>query len=95
MNQMRANLEKVEERERTNSGQWRHHFKAFSLILIAFVVQLVRGAKGHASIIGLETCSPEDTVILCTFLSICALMVIYEVRRVRYEQELKLSFNYG
>jgi len=35
--------EHLEEKEKTDAAQWRHHMKAFTLILIAFGVQLLRG----------------------------------------------------
>jgi len=41
--------------------------------------------------VGIKTCSVEDSLILLTFLAFSALMVVYEVKRVQREQNLKLS----
>ena len=56
---------------------------------MSFLVQLLRGSKSYPSLIGVQSCSVEDTILLGSFLSFMAFMVFYEVRRVQNEQRAK------
>lgn len=72
-------------REQTDLRQWRHHLSAFVLICVAFTVQLLRGTEKSPSIIGIQTCSTPDNVIMGSFLLFSTLLVVYEVKRVQRE----------
>ena len=75
-------LERIEKREKTDLGQWKFHLSAFILIIVAFMVQLLRGTEKAPSIAGVERCSAPDNIILGSFLLFAAIMVYYEIKRV-------------
>lgn len=70
---------------------YRHHVIAFLVILVAFVVQLLRGSKKSPSLVGIDRCSAGDNIILTLFLMFTVFMIHYEIKRVKREQKLKID----
>lgn len=64
---------------------------AFLVILVAFVVQLLRGSKKSPSLVGIDRCSAGDNIILTLFLMFTVFMIHYEIKRVKREQKLKID----
>ena len=78
-------LEIVEEREKTDLRQWKHHVSAFILIVIAFTVQLLRGTEKVPSVVGISNCSAIAHLIVGSFCGYAVSLIVFEVRRVRSE----------
>ena len=68
---------------------YRHHATAFLTVMVAFVVQLLRGSKKAPSNVGIDRCSAGDNAILGLFLMFSIFMIHYEIKRVKREQKLK------
>lgn len=66
----------LEDREKSDCKQWRHHLFAFFFILLALGVTLLRGTEKEPSLVGIKTCGTYDNLTLASFLTFSVLMAI-------------------
>ena len=65
------------------------------LLALLIVLNLFRGGKTTASIIGIERCSGGDWGIILAFILVCSLMTVGSLKIINREQGLKHKYNKG
>jgi hypothetical protein len=76
-------------------GQWRKHSLNFFIFGVLVFLDVFRGSKHSPSIFGVKPCSWEDWTSLSLYVVICAVVCLYSVRNIQWEQDLKKRYGKG
>lgn len=76
-------------------GQWAKHGVNFLIFVLLLAMNLFRGSKKNPSMFGIEQCSAEDWTSIGIFCFICIFLTHKSVKRMQYEQKLKIKYGEG